>query len=472
METRRRLSLIFLLLFLCAATLYLAPLAHVQNSAKASMQTKGGLNVVTFDTINGQVIVNLPDDMRAGDTISGTVVAEPEGNTEQERAKNLAAMDYFYINATTNYGEGSTRVHVESVQPFTITLPPNKPPTPTLTNVSRSNSGGLGITLTNTSGSLVTGPTQMVPIEMVSPSLQSVAPITVRQLPTIGQQGTPIEIIRSDGNQNITLNWTKVRSTVQDFEKNTENVSGGFGLINGNPIAATPRKAVFICPSNVTGPIEIHLKEGNVETTNQFRNLKLDLTAPKTSLQKGESTELHVQVNGLEGLKEPVPLTLEAHGVITMEGGMFQPLTIQPSQVGADGSYSTSRGITGVQAGGWMATATVVVQPLNICLQDDNNANTVLLINSYTGVYTFSCPGCSSTGQTGGATPPGKGSVTMKGCTITLQDNTPDRHVKAQIDQCAKTGSASVQTSSPKMKFTITDRNIANNTCVCGPGCK
>ena len=86
--------------------------------------------------------------------------------------------------------------------------------------------------------------------------------------------------------------------------------------------------------------------------------------------------------------------TLEAHGVITMEGGMFQQFMIQPSQVNKDGQYTTTREVTGVQTGVWGATVTVVTQPFNVCLQDDNNAQTVLLINSYTGVYTFSCEGC------------------------------------------------------------------------------
>jgi YVTN family beta-propeller protein len=43
------------------------------------------------------------------------------------------------------------------------------------------------------------------------------------------------------------LNWTAVRSSVQDFEKNTENVSGGFGLIDGfgnDPNTLQPRDGV------------------------------------------------------------------------------------------------------------------------------------------------------------------------------------------------------------------------------------
>jgi hypothetical protein len=470
--------------------------------ATSSSTSRDGLRIVTFDTLQGRVIVNLPDDMRAGDTISGTVVAEPKGNTEQERAKNLAAMDYFYINMTTYRGQGSTMVHVESVQPFTIKLPPTITPSPPLKNVSTSNSGGLGITLTNTSGSLTTGPTQTVPIEMVSLNLQSIAPITV-QLPTIAQQGRQIEVIRPfDGNSsNTSLNWTKPRTRPQDFEKNTENVSGGFGLI-----AESPRKAVFQSPSNVTGPMQVTLKEGTRETKGTFRNVGVNLSAPETNLRKGQKTTLTVQVIGLEGLTKPVPLTLTYGGVITMDGGNYQPLMIQPSQVGADGRYTTTRGITGMQTGGWEATATVVTRPFDFCLQDDSEPARVVLWNTFTGDYIFSCPGCptgqqgSAAGQkrtsgesggtkTGGATQSGgttttagptgttgsnpvfpaglsgAGTVVRKGCIITLTHNAPDRRVFARLDPCTSSGTTTIETPPTRMKFTITDRNTTDNTC-------
>jgi hypothetical protein len=58
----------------------------------SSLTTGDGLRIVTFDTLQGRVIVNLPDDMRAGDTISGTVVAEPKGQTPEERAKNMSIL--------------------------------------------------------------------------------------------------------------------------------------------------------------------------------------------------------------------------------------------------------------------------------------------------------------------------------------------------------------------------------------------
>src|SRR5258706_16015029 len=52
-----------------------------QTQKSVQTSTAGGLKVTIFNTANGRVIVNLPDDMMAGDTISGTVVAEPKGNS-------------------------------------------------------------------------------------------------------------------------------------------------------------------------------------------------------------------------------------------------------------------------------------------------------------------------------------------------------------------------------------------------------
>lgn len=437
-----------------------SPTPAPANSQNARVETGRGLQTVIFDTPPGLIRVYLPDDMRAGDTISGTVMAEPKGQTPEERAKNMEVLSGYVIEVETSKkpdGTSNPKVKAEVTAPIPqlrITLPPT--PTPPLTNVSSGSSGGLGITLTNASGSFSTGGTITIPIELVSLSLQSVAPLNTFQLPTIGQPGRPAVINGPfQVNGGTTLMYGPPGASVQDFEKNTENVSGGFGLIN--PIAQSPRKCVFEAPTNVTGPIELYLKEGNIQTKGEYRNVRVNLTAPKTSLIKGESTELHVQVSGLQGIKEPVPLTLESHGVITMEGGMYQPLVIQPSEVGADGRYSTTRGITGVQTGVWGATATVVTNRFDVCLQDDSVPATVILVNTFSGNYIFAPPGGTSLS--------GNGTVTRKGCIINLTDSAPDRRVQGNFDPCTHTGSASVQTVSPKVKFTITDRNTTNNTC-------
>ena len=55
-----------------------------------------GLLVTTFDTPQGKIKVNLTDDASAGDTISGTVVTEPAGKNDTERAH-----DRSHSNRTT-----------------------------------------------------------------------------------------------------------------------------------------------------------------------------------------------------------------------------------------------------------------------------------------------------------------------------------------------------------------------------------
>jgi hypothetical protein len=302
-------------------------------------------------------------------------------------------------------------------------------------------------------------------------------PDSIYGVPSVGQTGKPVVITGPfDGNATNTGITCEPTGSTQPPPTYTP----------GQPIyvlAESPRKAVFTSPSNLTGPLQVTVDEGGKKTTAPFRNVGVNLTAPKTSLLKGEQTTLTVQVTGLQNLTQPVPLTLECNGVITMTGGTYQPLTIQPSQVRPDGTYTTTRDITGVQPGGWGATATVVTNRFDVCLTDDSNRHSGILWNTFTGDYIFITmgvpprpPGQPPSGGTispGGApaVPPGGTSLTgtgkpiMKGCIITLTHNAPDRRVFARLDTCTKTGEASVQTGSPSKQFTITDKNIGDNTC-------
>ncbi len=154
-----------------------------------------------------------------------------------------------------------------------------------------------------------------------------------------------------------------------------------------------------------------------------------------------------------------------------MQGGDVQTMSIKPAEVNASGIYTTNRTITGLQAGAWNATATVVV--FDVCLQDDKTGDR-LQFNSTSGDYIFCVFPTVVAGDPGrvsipwyGITTSDTGSVGWNGCTITLQHNSTDGRVTAQMDRCAQTGSATVQPASSKTKFTITDRDTRNNTCAC-----
>jgi hypothetical protein len=94
----------------------------------------------------------------------------------------------------------------------------------------------------------------------------------------------------------------------------------------------------------------------------------------------------------------------------------------------------------------------------DICLQDDNSANS-LLIDSTTGDYQFS--------RCGSLTLSGTGVLTFRGCTLTLQNSSFDRRILATINICSNVGTASIQSLSQGARFNITDRNTTNNNCAC-----
>ncbi|MFZ0748764.1 MAG: carboxypeptidase regulatory-like domain-containing protein [Pyrinomonadaceae bacterium] len=506
-------------------------------SSAAKVTSSGGLTTITFEPKAGTVRVILPDDIRAGDTISGTVVSEPKGHTPEERAKKGGELKGLALEINGKIVEPFTAPperERESViqQTFWIyhshenRIKPNPTASPVTSPMATSESGGnpgfsirlvtgdsareeLGrITIpytpvfpTTPSGAVITPDPKITPRPGTTESGAVITPDPKITIPPLGQQGRPIEIFGPfDGNaSNTTLRFGPPGSKVPDFEKGPENVSGGFGLIR--PLAESPRKVVFEAPSDITGPKEMMVKDGDgAPTTGTYRNVGVQLSAPKTNLMRGERTTLTVEVRGLEGIKEDVPLQLDSKGVITMDGGNFQNLRIKPQEVNEGGRYTTTRAITGQQAGGFTVTATVIVRRFDFCLQDDTDPNRLFYFNSFTGDYLFACGGGScrpggstggtqtggTTGKPGGMTQPGGtgpppivpptgvnltgiGRPTMKGCIITLSHNAPDRRVFARLDACTKSADANVQTNSPKADINITDKNVTDNTAASPP---
>ena len=94
----------------------------------------------------------------------------------------------------------------------------------------------------------------------------------------------------------------------------------------------------------------------------------------------------------------------------------------------------------------------------DLCIQDESR-RLILRVNSTTGQYSFT--NCS------GLTLGGTGTLTRKGSILTLQHNASDRRVLSMINLGASKATASIQVFSVGRTYTITDRNINNNTCIC-----
>jgi uncharacterized delta-60 repeat protein len=107
---------------------------------------------------------------------------------------------------------------------------------------------------------------------------------------------------------------------------------------------------------------------------------------------------------------------------------------------------------------GDFALARYDANTFDLCIQDDSSGS-LLQINTTSGEYQFS--------NCGGLTIGGTGTLTKRGSAITLQHTSSDRRVMATIDSATNRATASLQLFSQGRTFSITDRNITNNTCAC-----
>jgi hypothetical protein len=135
-------------------------------------------------------------------------------------------------------------------------------------------------------------------------------------------------------------------------------------MIGGKPmplLAASGGRLVALNAYDIPGLTLIETRIGDQLSKKVFRNVTLTLSADKLTLSKGESTTLHIVVGGLEKLKAPATMTVNATGVITMGGGNSQTIKIDPSDVTSDGKYTTSNSLLANSAGTFGVDVTVTV---------------------------------------------------------------------------------------------------------------
>jgi hypothetical protein len=300
----------------CLLVACLLSLVSAQQPAP-SVQTsrEGGAQTIAFKVGPGRVRVTLPDDMAAGDTISGTVITQAAGGNQKERELNASELSGYVIEL----GNQKSPVSGGVIRNFHI---------PEATSVQL-------LILFDANGKQI----GLQPL-LVQPAGSAAVPATLN-LPRLGQVGRPIQIPGA-------------------FDGNSANTSAKVGDSDAKVIAESPRQVVVESPRDVVGQSQIKVNENGTATAGAFRNLKIDLTAPKTSLLRGESTELHVQVQGLEGLSQPVQVQLQnlSPSNVNLSGGNIQTIPIQPSAV-TGGSFNWSGTVTGVAAGGFNMTGSV-----------------------------------------------------------------------------------------------------------------
>lgn len=116
---------------------------------------------------------------------------------------------------------------------------------------------------------------------------------------------------------------------------------------------------------------------------------------------------------------------------------------------------------TATDASGNTSPCSFTVTAFDVCIQDNSTVANQLLFNSVSGAYRFCCAGVTYTGV---------GKISKQGCIITLEHNSIDRRVRGTTDKSVFRGNASAQSPPGRLRCTISDSDIRNNTCSCGAG--
>ncbi len=219
--------------------------------ASVSTANTDGLTIITLTTGAGTIKTYLPDDMRPGDTISGTVIATPD-------PKNAEAGS---VLSGTVLQLGETRSSAKNTMLI----------------------AGLGTAA-------------LTHLIFKSPDghVIGTCPLPLNQSPIsdpsgwiIGQSGRPLTIpFKNDPTKLPMVNFSGKEVPV---------------------IAGTPRCLVIGTPSDHTGAADIQITAGSQTSTVKATMLKLELTAPKTSLLRGEQVTIEAKIIGLDALSTSAP---------------------------------------------------------------------------------------------------------------------------------------------------------------------
>ncbi len=303
-----------------------APAALCQGPAPDKIK---GVNTISVSTLSGEVVeVRVPNDIRPGDQITGSVV---------QPAKASGTLEGSVIEVENKKTDVAKKVFTFLVPAGLIAIPfiikNNKGETIGKADISlpsnTSSTGGFVFTpASGMTGTQSIGSGNFIP-------------------PTVCQPGDPLVI---PGN----------------FDGNSANTTVQIHNIPCEVIAESPRSSwVGVPPNTPVGPTGITISENGVTKTVPIQVVSINMSADKLQLQKGEKTTVRIAVSGLDGLAvekkgyDVVVNNLSPGSVsfVKEEGTNFTK-TIDPKKV-SNGQYSFTTSIVGGTAGKYTLTSGV-----------------------------------------------------------------------------------------------------------------
>jgi hypothetical protein len=324
--------------------------------------TANGLNTTAFDTLVGTVTVNLPDDIAAGDTVSGTVISEPKGKTSDEQAKNQDELNGYVVEVSEQPApshlikkSGSSQIDfckdpakAQDDRSGSVCKKWSIPDGVSMVPVVLKNREGKIVSRTEVpvapKANLLNGLKIDTPNNAGTPVIQKVSPTNASDYltPPFGQAGKPL-------------------SVKGPFDGDFKNASVKLGNHTAKFLASSPRKVVVESPRDLNGVADIEIEyKGKTVAKCTYRSISVKLAADKLNLMNGEQTTLTMTLAGLIGLLSPVSVQLsnKSPGTVSMAGGETQTINVSPEYFVGD-IFTTTRTLTGLKAGGFAINAVV-----------------------------------------------------------------------------------------------------------------
>jgi hypothetical protein len=293
-----------------------------------------GLTTAVFPTQYGNVKVYLPDDIRAGDVISGTVVTEPTGNHARQKEKNLAELMKFLVRIDSNKYSLS-----DKPASFTWVVPQDR----------RLSS----------------------PLELLHVSAFTAGQLTIQfKLPEF-----KLPVVRECYIPSHALTGNPVRISGM-FDGNASNTQCSIGNVPLEIIAESPRQCMIRFPLNASGLHTMQIRERGQEICNsQISGVDMQVTTGDLNLRKGQSTFMDVKLTGLQNLPDTawLSITNNTPGIVTMTNGNVQKIPVLPSADPAQGIFLVHCPATSIASG--IFSVTINLELPEIMLSPAPNAN-------------------------------------------------------------------------------------------------
>lgn len=287
---------------------------------KVSSSDLDGLISYRFDTPHGSIYLGFPYYAAPGETISFSAILSPVGTSKKKIAKNLEKIKQYEI--------------VIDDEHFALKEP-------TLWSMKARNSAKLAIS-----------------------SRKGGQPLA-EIMANFVLHGSPASEPSYSGDDTVyhsTAGWPVC--IPGEFDGIAENTQVRLGELEIEITAETASSVIFNPSEKPTGLQRINIVEGEDSIECVVRIVHLELTADKYDLMRGETTNLHLRIFGLEELDKTAYVSLinETTSVISMSGGNSQFFVIKPGEIGSGGVAAYDRKLSGIKRGRFVITAILTVK--------------------------------------------------------------------------------------------------------------